>query len=133
VEKLEFSWGAVHDIAEELEHIKSEELVERLDLFLGQPKFDPHGDPIPDVDGNFAFRKKNLLSELKKGEKGIVVGVQEHTASFLDYLDQLNLSLGVEIEVIDFFEYDESIKILLNQKETILSQKVSQNLFVQKG
>jgi DtxR family Mn-dependent transcriptional regulator len=61
------------------------------------------------------------------------VGVQEHTASFLDYLDQLNLSLGVEIEVIDFFEYDESIKILLNQKETILSQKVSQNLFVQKG
>jgi DtxR family Mn-dependent transcriptional regulator len=132
VDKLKFSWGAVHEIAEELEHIKSDELVERLDEFLEHPKFDPHGDPIPDAEGNFTFRQKSPLSKLKIGEKGIVIGVQENSTTFLNYLDQLKLSLGSSVEVIDFFEYDESLRILLNGKETTLSNKVSQNLFIQK-
>ena len=87
VDKLEFSWDEVHDIAEQLEHIKSESLVERLDSFLGQPKFDPHGDPIPDADGNFTFRKQILLAELPILKDGVIVGVQEHTPQFLQYLE----------------------------------------------
>ncbi len=132
VEKLHFTWGEVHDMAEQLEHIQSEELVERLDQFLEYPKFDPHGDPIPDAAGNFTFRKQIHLSELKTGENGIVVGVQEHSAPFLEYLDRLHLSLGAHIKVIEKFDYDESVKINLDSKEVILSHKVCQNLFVQK-
>lgn len=131
VEKLHFSWDEVHDIAEQLEHIQAPELVERLDAFLGFPKFDPHGDPIPDADGIFAFRKQMPLLELETGTQGVVVGVQDHTASFLQYLDRLGLTLGAEIEVIERFEYDESVKIILNRnKEQLLSKKVAQNLFI---
>lgn len=133
VEKLHFSWDEVHEMAEELEHIQSDELVERLDEYLGRPKFDPHGDPIPDAEGNFTFRKQSPLAELQQGEKGIVVGVQDHSTAFLQYLDKLQLSLGAQVVVVERFEYDESLKIALkDNKEHILSKKVSQNLFVQK-
>jgi DtxR family Mn-dependent transcriptional regulator len=133
VEKLTFSWDEVHDMAEQLEHIQGAELVERLDSFLGFPKFDPHGDPIPDAEGVFTFRKQSPLLDLNAGEKGIVVGVQDHTASFLQYLDRLHLVLGTEVEILEQFEYDESIRIMVNHnQEQILSKKVSQNLFVQK-
>lgn len=133
VEKLHFSWDEVHDMAEELEHIQSDELVERLDDYLGRPKFDPHGDPIPDAEGNFTFRKQAPLADLHMGEKGIVVGVQDHSTAFLQYLDRLQLSLGAQVTVVERFDYDESMKIALNgDKEHIVSKKVSQNLFVQK-
>jgi DtxR family transcriptional regulator, Mn-dependent transcriptional regulator len=133
VDKLRFSWDEVHDMAEQLEHIQSPELVERLDEFLGKPKFDPHGDPIPDADGNFTFRKQALLVELGEGEKGIVVGVHDHTAAFLQYLDRMELVLGAEVQVMERYEYDESARIMLNgKKEQILSKKVCQNLFIQK-
>lgn len=133
VEKLQFSWDEVHDIAEQLEHIQAPELVERLDSFLGFPQFDPHGDPIPDAEGVFAFRKQSPLLELAPGEQGVVVGVQDHTATFLQYLDRLELVLGAEVKIIERFAYDESVKIILNStKEQILSKKVAQNLFVQK-
>ncbi|MEN0005412.1 MAG: metal-dependent transcriptional regulator, partial [Bacteroidota bacterium] len=132
VEKLHFSWDEVHEIAEQLEHIKSPQLVERLDSFLGQPKFDPHGDPIPDAEGNFTQRKQVLLSEMELGAKGTVVGVQEHSPAFLQYLDQLQMGLGAEVELLERFEFDESIQIRLNTtKEVMLSHKVSQNVFIQ--
>lgn len=133
VEKLQFSWDTVHDMAEQLEHIQAPDLVERLDSFLGFPKFDPHGDPIPDAEGVFAFRKQAPLLELAPGEQGVVVGVQDHTTAFLQYLDRLELALGAGVEIIEHFSYDESVKIILNgNKEQILSKKVAQNLFVQK-
>lgn len=133
VEKLHFSWDEVHDMAEQLEHIQSPQLVERLDEFLGSPKFDPHGDPIPDAEGNFTYRKQAPLLDLPLGEKGVVVGVQDHSSAFLQYLDRLELVLGAEVELLERFEYDESVKIMLNgKKEQILSKKVAQNLFVQK-
>ncbi len=133
VEKLQFSWDEVHDMAEQLEHIQAPDLVERLDAFLGTPKFDPHGDPIPDAEGVFAFRKQSPLLELASGEHGIVVGVQDHTTPFLQYLDRLELALGATVKVMERFEYDESVKIVLNgKKELLLSKKVAQNLFVQK-
>lgn len=132
VEHLYFSWDQVHDIAEQLEHIKSLELVERLDEFLHYPKFDPHGDPIPDADGNFTFRKQLPLADLQIGKQGIVVGVQDHAPSFLQYLERLQLTLGAEITMVERFEYDESVRIRVKDgEERILSKKVSQNLFVQ--
>jgi DtxR family Mn-dependent transcriptional regulator len=133
VDHLSFNWDEVHEIAEQLEHIKSPTLVERLDDFLGFPKFDPHGDPIPDADGNFAFRKQALLSALKEGEQGVIVGVQDHTTAFLQYLDRMDLVLGTRIEVLECFEYDESVRVRIEEeREQLLSKKVSQNIFVQR-
>jgi DtxR family Mn-dependent transcriptional regulator len=134
VEKLQFAWDEVHSIAEEMEHVSSEKLISRLDEFLGYPKFDPHGDPIPDADGNFTHRNQVLLSELPVGASGIIVGVQEHTPSFLQYLDRLGLTLGAYVEVSEIFEFDKSLRILLKQdKEINISDKVSQNLYVRKN
>lgn len=132
VEQLHFSWDEVHEIAEQLEHIKSSELVERLDEYLNFPKFDPHGDPIPDAEGNFTFRKQLPLSELKEGDKAVVVGVQDHSPAFLRYLERLELTLGAELILMERFEYDESVRIQLpGGAEQVLSKKVTQNLFVQ--
>ncbi|HKK78293.1 MAG TPA: metal-dependent transcriptional regulator [Phaeodactylibacter sp.] len=133
VDHLHFTWDEVHEIAEQLEHIKSPTLVERLDEFLGFPKFDPHGDPIPDAEGNFTFRKQALLSDLKENESGIVVGVKDHSTAFLQYLDRMELVLGTNIEVLECFDYDESVKVrIAEEREQLLSKKVSQNLFVQR-
>ena len=134
VEKLRFSWDEVHEIAEQLEHIKSKDLIERLDEHLGFPKFDPHGDPIPDAEGNFTYRKQVLLSTLKQEEQGVLVGVQENSPTFLQYLDRMSLQLGVKIKVLESFDYDDSLRILLNEKkELVLSHKVCQNLFITKS
>lgn len=131
VEKLHFSWDEVHEIAEELEHIKAEKLIDRLDAFLGRPKFDPHGDPIPDAEGNFTFRKQILLSELPTEEKAIIVGVVDDAPTFLQYLNKLNLVLGVSIQTLEQFPYDGSIKVLLNEQQgQILTKKVCQNIYV---
>lgn len=131
---LDFSWDEVHDIAEQLEHIQSQELVERLDRFLGHPKYDPHGDPIPDADGNFAKRKQIPLSELRAGEQAVVVGVLEHSAAFLQYLDKMELGLGVGLEMLEVFEFDGSARMQLERgKELTISGKVSENLLVQKN
>lgn len=131
MDKLDFAWDEVHGIAEELEHINSEELVTRLDRFLNYPKFDPHGDPIPDADGNITERQQILLNKLKVGEQAMIVGVNEHSSDFLQYLDRLKLSLGTKLSLIERFEFDKTLKIkLADDSEQVLSDKVSQNLFV---
>ena len=131
VKKLNFSWEEVHEIAEELEHIPSNKLIDRLDDFLGYPKFDPHGDAIPDVHGNFAFRKQVSLLSLAIGEEGILVSVQDDDVLFLQYLNKMQLLLGAKLKVLERFEYDGSIRILLNmEQEHILTKKVCLNLFV---
>lgn len=134
VEQLQFSWDEVHEIAEQLEHIKSDELVRRLDDFLAHPKFDPHGDPIPDADGNFTFRKQVLLMDLGVGAEGIVVGVQDTSPQFLQYLDQMKLVLGVEVKLLERFDYDESVQVQVGQKNQLLtlSKKVCQNIYIQR-
>lgn len=130
VDKLHFSWDEVHPIAEHLEHIKSKELIRRLDEFLGHPKFDPHGDPIPDEDGNFTPRKQVLLSDFE-GRVAIVVGVDEHSTEFLQYLDRLELTLGTSIELLERIPYDGSVRIrIAGQRDQIVSHKVAQNLYI---
>ncbi len=130
-EKLNFGWDEVHEIAEQLEHIHSEELVERLDRFLGHPKFDPHGDPIPDPSGKIHNRSSRLVSELTVGQRGVITGVRDSSASFLQYLDKQRLILGTEVFVEEIFEYDHSVKVTANGKEMTISAEVSQNIKVQ--
>lgn len=131
VEWLHFSWDEVHEIAEQLEHVQSDELVNRLDIFLNHPRFDPHGDPIPDSEGNFTQRKQCLIIEIEQGTGGVVVGVNEHSPSFLQYLDRLGINIGTRIDVEEVFEYDGSRKVLINnEKELLLSGKICENVFL---
>ena len=130
VEKLDFSWDEVHDIAEQLEHIKSEKLINKLDDFLGNPTEDPHGDPIPNADGNILKIEKFLLSELKEHQKGICVGVKDTSSEFLKYLDKHQIALGSTIEIIAKENFDLSLKIKVDQQLVTISNKIGSNLFV---
>ncbi|HSI68973.1 MAG TPA: metal-dependent transcriptional regulator [Gillisia sp.] len=130
VEKLNFNWDEVHDVAEQLEHIQSEKLIKELDRFLEFPKRDPHGDPIPDAEGNFAVFNKVLLADLDKGEAGICVGVRDSTPAFLQFLDKHNISLGKEIKVMEKEDFDQSMKIKLDQAELRISHQISGNLYI---
>ena len=131
VEKLAFNWSEVHDIAEQLEHIKSEELIEKLDDFLDNPMFDPHGDPIPDKQGKFPKRKEQSLSDLKKGESGYLSSVEEDDTSFLKILNKLNIKIGTKIDVQEIVAFDQSIQVTLNDCDaTLLSKTIAQNLYV---
>ncbi|UQD55660.1 metal-dependent transcriptional regulator [Flavobacterium sp. K5-23] len=130
VEKLDFSWDEVHDIAEQLEHIKSEKLINKLDDFLGNPTEDPHGDPIPNADGQILKIEKQLLSELTENQKGICVGVKDTSSEFLKYLDKQEIALGSIIEIIGKESFDLSYKIKVDGKSLTISNKIASNLFV---
>jgi DtxR family Mn-dependent transcriptional regulator len=131
VEKLKFNWDQVHEVAEQLEHIHSPLLIQRLDDFLGFPQYDPHGDPIPDETGTMTIARKKSLSEAEIGEKGMVVGVQDTNPIFLKHLDKLEIGLKCLIEISDKVEYDGSVEIMIDKKKkTIVSQQVAQNIFI---
>ncbi|HLP93345.1 MAG TPA: metal-dependent transcriptional regulator [Saprospiraceae bacterium] len=130
VEKLGFAWDEVHDFAEQLEHVQGDNLTDRLDDYLNHPRFDPHGDPIPDAQGRWIRRPQVRLTTLTPGQKGIVTGVDDHTSPFLQYLDELGIALGVAIELLDRTAYDQSSKVRISGKEYTLSEKASQNLFL---
>ena len=130
VEKLNFPWDEVHDIAEQLEHIKSEQLINKLDDFLGNPTEDPHGDPIPNAKGQIIAIEKQLLSELSENQIGICVGVKDSSSEFLKYLDKQGIALGSRIEIIEKETFDASLKINLDSKELTISNKIAGNLFV---
>jgi DtxR family transcriptional regulator, Mn-dependent transcriptional regulator len=130
VEKLDFSWDEVHDIAEQLEHIKSEKLINKLDDFLGNPTEDPHGDPIPDAQGMIIKIEKKLLSELEQNQIGICVGVKDSSTEFLKYLDKNEIALGSKIEILLKEDFDLSLKIKVQNREFSISNKIASNLFV---
>lgn len=130
VEKLDFSWDEVHDIAEQLEHIHSEKLINKLDDFLGNPTEDPHGDPIPDRHGRIAKIEKQLLSEAEEGQSVFCVGVKDTSSEFLQYLDKRGIALGTRITIIGKEIFDSSLKISTGGKEQSVSGKVAANLFV---
>lgn len=130
VEKLDFSWDEVHDIAEQLEHIKSEKLINKLDDFLGNPTEDPHGDPIPNAQGEIFKIEKQLLSELTVGQKGMCVGVKDTSSEFLKYLDKQEIALGSKIEIIGKESFDLSLKIKVEGRNLTISNKIASNLFV---
>lgn len=131
VEKLGFKWDEVHEIAEQLEHINSEKLTDKLDEFLGFPKVDPHGDPIPDKNGHFVKEETILLSELPLKKNGKIVGVKDSSAPFLQYLESQQLVLGTAIELMERFPFDQSMQLKVNdQKSITISQLVSKNLII---
>ena len=130
VDTLNFSWDEVHDVAEQLEHIKSDKLINQLDEFLGYPSEDPHGDPIPDREGNIASIDKKLLSEIAPGKNVICVGVKDSSPPFLQYLDKQQISLGSAIEVTGREDFDHSINIRIKDRTLTVSHKIAANLFV---
>ncbi len=130
VDKLNFSWEEVHDIAEELEHITSAELIIRLESYLGYPKFDPHGDPIPNAEGKFTLRVQEILTDVGFRIPSRVVGVKEHSASFLKHLNDLNIELGQKVTLLEKYAYDDSYRIEVNGSIKTISAKVAQNILV---
>lgn len=130
VDKLHFKWDEVHDIAEQLEHVNSTELIERLDEFLAFPKNDPHGDPIPDKDGKFDTAPFVKLTKLKKDEEGWVMGVSEHSSAFLKHLEKLGLTLGKHIRVIEVTDFDGSIELLVEARIINASREVAKHVLI---
>ncbi|AXO80883.1 metal-dependent transcriptional regulator [Olleya aquimaris] len=130
VEKLNFTWDEVHEVAEHLEHIRSEKLIDELDAFLEFPNHDPHGDPIPDKHGNFKHIEKIMLSQAVIGKTYKCVGVDDTSSAFLRYLDSNKIALGTKIIVVQKEPYDNSVKIKFEDNELMVSQNVAKNLFL---
>jgi DtxR family transcriptional regulator, Mn-dependent transcriptional regulator len=130
VKKLGFAWDQVHDLAEQLEHIQGDALTTRLDQFLGYPRFDPHGDPIPDAEGRWEHLDQISLAEMAPGSRGKLSNVADDSTVFLQYLDQLHLQLGSEIQLLERFAFDNSVRVKIDTAEAVLSEKVCENLFV---
>jgi DtxR family Mn-dependent transcriptional regulator len=131
VEKLHFGWEEVHEIAEELEHISSRKLIDRLDEFLGFPKTDPHGDPIPDAQGRLISRNDISLMELKMNRMAEVSNISDQSPEMLELLKHKNISLGTKLEIRKRFSVDNSVEIRIkNQAPVTISEHVAKNVFV---
>ncbi|ANW97102.1 iron-dependent repressor [Wenyingzhuangia fucanilytica] len=133
VRHLGFQWDEVHEVAEQLEHVKSVKLTNGLDAFLDFPRYDPHGDPIPDKDGNFIKRNITVLSSLQVGEESKIVGVKDSSSAFLKYLDNADIKLGVEIKVLHKESFDNSMMLLIDEQKISISQQISSNLYVKQN
>lgn len=130
VEKLGFTWDEVHEVAEQLEHINSHRLIEKLDEFLGYPKIDPHGDPIPDSKGKIKLQPQITLDQLKAGYHGKIAAVKDSDSNLLKYLDKIGAKPGTKIKILGKEEYDESMEVLINDHRVFISKEVSQNILV---
>ncbi|MFT5774011.1 MAG: DtxR family Mn-dependent transcriptional regulator [Algoriphagus sp.] len=134
VDKLNFAWDEVHEVAEELEHIQSPLLIQRLDAFLNYPKFDPHGDPIPDEFGDVKAKPRLVLNEMEIGQMGQIVAVKDSSAAFLKYLDKVGAYIGARIKILDKTDFDGSIEILVDQKKNLfMSKDVAANILIQQS
>ena len=130
VEKLKFNWSEVHNIAEQLEHIRSEELIDRLDSFLGYPAFDPHGEPIPTREGKIPAINTIPLSQLELGTQGKIIGVTIDEKSFLDYLTKLDISIGSKIKILEKNDFDQSLEIKIDDTNQHISNNVAEHLLI---
>lgn len=129
-EKLEFTWDEVHEVAEQLEHIKSQKLVDKLDKFLNYPAFDPHGDPIPDEHGKVKKMKTQPLNVAPLEMNLTIVSLANTSNEFLKYLDKVGLTIGDTIKVSEIEEFDKSVTIMHKKNSIILSNEAASNLFV---
>ena len=131
VKKLQFGWDEVHDIAEELEHISSRKLIDRLDAFLGHPDTDPHGDPIPDSQGRFQMQRQVTLSELPLNKMVQVSGIASQTTEMLELLQYNHIGLGTRLEIRKKFPFDDSLEVKVrNRPPVTLSAQVAKNVLV---
>jgi DtxR family Mn-dependent transcriptional regulator len=133
VEKLKFQWDEIHAVAEQLEHVASDLLIDKLDVFLGRPKFDPHGDPIPDHHGKLSIHRLKNLSLLNPTEKGKVAAVVEQDPDFLKHLERLKIQIETPIKVLDKAEFDRSMTISINGSGTVnISHDIAKNILIGK-
>jgi len=131
VEKLGMNWEKIHDIAEELEHVSSVELIDKLDHFLGRPKTDPHGDPIPNEKGEMPVLKQITIRELPVNKKGIVSSVSDQTADMMEMLNHYGIKIGSSLKVLKHFSFDGSLQVkIARQPECVISGIAAQNIFV---
>jgi len=131
VEKLQFGWEEVHDIAEELEHISSKKLIDRLDEFLDFPKSDPHGDPIPDINGKMPSLQQSAVKDMPVNSSGVVNGISDQSADMLELLKHKNIQLGTRLEIKKKFEVDGSVEIKIrNQQPVNISEHVAKNILI---
>ena len=130
-DKLNFSWDEVHEVAEQLEHIHSKKLTDRLDEFLEYPKFDPHGDPIPNAKGELPAASTLTLAEAQLQKSYLIVAVRDTSPSFLQQLEKLNLAIGSAISIAERMPFDNSNVVkTANNKELMLSEKIAVNILV---
>jgi len=133
-EKLKFNWEEVHDVAEHLEHVSSKKLIDKLDEYLGFPKFDPHGDPIPDINGKMESPKQLSLAEWPLNKPAIVCQVMDQSAELLELLQHKKISIGTRVEIKKRFDYDESVEIKIQKLSPItISGQLAKTIFVNHG
>ncbi|MDQ2719965.1 MAG: metal-dependent transcriptional regulator [Bacteroidota bacterium] len=131
VTKLGMEWEKVHDVAEELEHVSSIDLIEKLDSYLAKPKIDPHGDPIPDGKGNIQILKQIALNNLPIKKNAVISSVSNQTPQMMEMLNHYGIGLGSQIKVLKSFLFDGSLEIKIARKpECIISGTAAQNIFV---
>lgn len=131
VDKLQFEWDEVHEVAEQLEHIRSQKLIDKLDDFLNHPSHDPHGDPIPNNDGFLKNVKRISLTEANLGKTYQVIAVNDSSSDLLQYLLQLRITLSTSITVVRKIEFDQSLQIIVHNQEINVSEKFAQHIFIQ--
>jgi DtxR family Mn-dependent transcriptional regulator len=130
-EKLAFEWSEVHELAEELEHVSSRKLIDKLDDFLGHPRFDPHGDPIPDTHGRMANTDQVMLSSWPLNTSAEVCGVGSQQGEFLEMLSDKQIQIGTRIQVKRIFEFDRSLEVRLRKGPPInISEQLAKSIFV---
>jgi DtxR family transcriptional regulator, Mn-dependent transcriptional regulator len=131
VDKLKLGWEEVHEIAEQLEHIQSPLLIQRLDDFLGNPTYSPHGKPIPNAQGEHVHKVRVVLTNVETGSSGIVIAVKDGTSQFLQYLSKRGIYLGAKISVIEKITFDQSMDISVDHLPKVnISKKVSDNILI---
>jgi DtxR family Mn-dependent transcriptional regulator len=129
-EKLKFSWNEVHEVAEELEHVSSKKLIDKLEEYLDFPEFDPHGDPIPDSKGKMRSVDGIPLIELPLGQSAEVRRVGHQSAEMLELLQHKNIGIGTRLEVKKHFDFDHSVEIRIKTNTITISEQLAKNIFV---
>lgn len=131
VDKLKFNWDEVHDVAEQLEHIQSPLLIEKLDEFLGHPIADPHGHPIPDKNGKIHVGQQIPLGEINENKSATVRAVKRGSPSFLQYLSKIGVYIGAHVAILEKIEFDGSVEILIDKKKKVfISKEAALNILV---
>jgi len=131
-DKLKFDWKDVHTVAEELEHVSSKKLIDKLDEYLGYPETDPHGDPIPDSRGKMRQLSTVSLNELGVNQPAEIIQVLDQSEAMLQHLKEKNITLGARVEVKKKFSFDQSLEIKLRSQTLSITHQLARNLFVKK-
>ena len=132
-EKLKFNWDEVHEVAEQLEHVSNKKLIDKLDEYLAFPKFDPHGDPIPDTNGKMETGKQINLSELPINKPAKVCFIANQSELLLEHLNEKKINVGASVIVKRKFSFDDSLEIKLDNKLMTISDQLAKNIYVKHG